>query len=525
MKVRLIILTFLISCTITNYAQQLTFQKTYGSTKSDDGKAIRQTTDGGYIIAGQIHTLTADSVNLYLIKTDVNGDTLWTRVLGDSLSDWANAVQQTTDGGYIVAGGTFSYGANNELIFINKFDATGNLSWSKAIGGSNINDAYNVRQTTDGGYIICGVTLSYGAGGGDLYLIKTNSNGDTTWTHTYGGAIGLEYGSSLQQTSDGGYIAAGYTSSFGTATDIYLVKTNNLGHIQWTKSIGGAGYDRANSIIETSDGGYMMGGYTGSFGAGGHDALLVKIDINGTVLWSKAYGTAGAERVYAVKQTNDGGFILSGLTSSNGGDIYLIKTDSAGMVNWSKSFGGANNDWAWDVIQANDGGYVTIRGSANFGAGNGDIYMVKTDSMGNSGCNGIDFATTENSQLFVSSNTATLMAGGGDIININPGIQYGGSVSTLCTTMGLEADPQPEIKLNLYPNPFIHSLSIEIQSGEEFENAELRIIDIHGREVQRITNIFTTSIEIKRNHLPSGIYYYSINQKGMRMAAGKLIAQ
>ncbi len=523
MKVRLTLLTLLISCILNNYGQQLTFQKTFGGIKADDGKAIQQTTDGGYILAGQVHTISADSVDLCLIRTNQNGDTLWTRLLGGSLSDWANAVQQTNDGGFIVAGGTFSYGANNELIFLNKLDVNGNLSWSKTIGGSNINDAYSIQQTTDDGFIISGVTLSYGTGAGDLYLVKTNNLGDTLWTHTYGSAAGLEYGSFVRQTSDNGYIITGFTTSFGTATDIYLVKTDINGSLQWTKSIGGSGYDRANSVVEIP-GGYIIGGYTSSFGSGGHDALLMKTDANGNVLWSKAYGTAGTERAYGIKQTSDGGFVLSGFTNINNGDVYLIKTDGAGVVDWSKSFGGPNNDWAWDVIQSNDGGYVCLRGSSSFGTGNSDIYMIKTDGSGNSGCNGADFPTVETSQLFTSLNTASITAGGGDILTINPSVKHGVNITTQCTTMELETSPA-EVELVIYPNPFVSYLYISIQSGIEFKNLEFRIFDMFGTEVQRVTGIRSNMMEIKANDLPVGIYFYTLLENGITIASGKLAAE
>ncbi|MCP4631383.1 MAG: T9SS type A sorting domain-containing protein, partial [candidate division Zixibacteria bacterium] len=190
----------------------------------------------------------------------------------------------------------------------------------------------SVQQTTDGGYIIAGETGSYGAGNRDSYLIKTDSSGDTLWTQTYGGAS-HDIAESVQQTTDGGYILGGYTESYGAGNrDFYLIKTDSSGDTLWTRTYGGAAYDYAESVQQTTDGGYIMTGYTSSFGAGGADCYLIKTDSSGDTLWTRTYGGAIYDMAYSVQQTTDGGYIVAGGTNSFGpgsADFYLVKVEGA----------------------------------------------------------------------------------------------------------------------------------------------------------------------------------------------------
>jgi hypothetical protein len=255
--------------------------RTYGH---GSGNSVQQTTDGGYIIAGWFNV---GNGGVYLIRTDSSGDTLWTRIYGGTNGDWAYSVQQTTDGGYIITGGANLYGVENGDVYLIKTSAQGDTLWTRTYGGTNREWCYSVQQTTDGGYIVAGYTESFGAGGGDVYLIKTDSSGDTLWTRTYGGTS-LEVGTSVQQTTDGGYVIAGYTRSFGPGTDrdnVYLIKTSAQGDTLWTRTYGGTNDDWGNSVQQTTDGGYIVAGVTKSFGAGTPDyynVYLIKTDANGS---------------------------------------------------------------------------------------------------------------------------------------------------------------------------------------------------------------------------------------------------
>ena len=216
---------------------QTSWWRTYGGTSSDLAGCVQQTEDGGYIITGCTYSFgpgTPTYPNVYLIKTNIQGDTLWTRVYGGANIDAGNSVRQTSDGGYIIAGYTYSYGNGSGDVYLIKTNGSGDTVWTRAYGGTSDDGGSSVRQTADGGYIIAGTTYSFGAGGYDVYLIKTNASGDTLWTRTYGGT-GDDEGESVQQTADGGYIIAGYTSSFGPgtpdSTNVYLIKTDSLGNV------------------------------------------------------------------------------------------------------------------------------------------------------------------------------------------------------------------------------------------------------------------------------------------------------
>jgi len=361
---------------------QVTFQRTYGGTDDDYGYSVRQTADGGCIIVGYTNSFGAGADDVYLIRTDAEGDTLWTRTYGGADYDDGHQVQQTTDGGYIVAAVTCSFGVGVYLI---KTDSNGDTLWTRTFGGAGNDSAHSVQQTTDSGYVIAGVTDSYGAGDDDVYLIKTNVAGDTLWTRTFGGML-EDWGNSVQQTADGGYIIAGYTASFGAGLgDVYLIRTDPSGDTLWTRTFGGAEDDSACSVQQTADGGYIIAGCTRSFGAGRIDVYLIRTDAEGDTLWTRTYGGTGWDLGYSVQQTADGGYIIAGETDSRGAgqnDVYLIKTDAAGDTLWTRTFGGTREDWGCSAQQTADGGYIIAGYTWSFGAGQGDVYLIKTDADG-----------------------------------------------------------------------------------------------------------------------------------------------
>jgi len=360
------------------------WSRTFGGTAFDEAFSVQQTSDGGYIVAGDTGSFGAGGPEVYLIKTDQNGSQLWTKTFGRSNYDYGYSVQQTSDGGYIVAGVTFSYGAGN--VYLIKTDADGNEVWSKTFGGSDADYAYSVRQTSDGGYIVAGLTDSFGAGSGDVYLIKTDPNGNEVWTRTFGGDDD-DTARCVQQTSDGGYIVAASTKSFGAGGwDAYLIKTNKSGNEVWSRTFGGSESDQVRSVQQTSDGGYIVAASTKSFGAGGYDVYLIKTDAVGNEVWSRAFGGGNWDMAVSIQQTSDGGYIVAGYTSSFGAgqrDVYLIKTDAVGNEVWSRTLGGSEEDIACCVQETSDGGYIVAGYTTSFGAGDWDVYLIKTDRNGN----------------------------------------------------------------------------------------------------------------------------------------------
>ncbi len=322
-----------------------TWAKTYGGIYPDVGYSVAQTTDEGYIITG--HTLTfippdSYSKDVYLIKTDVNGDTLWTKTYGDTNRNIGYSVAQTTDGGYIITGETFKYvGSNNYSdVYLIKTDSSGDTLWTKKYGGTRYDCGYSVAQTIDGGYIIAGyITVTAGGVNRNVYLIKTDSLGNTEWTKDYGGlGSGIdEEGYSVTQTSDGGYIITGYDErdTNNSITDIYLIKTDSLGDTIWTRTYGGDSDDEGRSVAQTTDGGYIIAGETASFGAGAFDVYLIKTDSSGDTIWTRTYGCQRRDFAMSVQQTTDGGYIVAGASLErhiNKLDVYLIKTGEDGNV-------------------------------------------------------------------------------------------------------------------------------------------------------------------------------------------------
>jgi len=381
---RAIILTVLLGLSFTPMAAadpgDTLWTRTYGGSYDDCGYSVQQTSDGGYIIAGYTSSFGAGGSDFYLLKTDSSGDTTWTRTYGGSDSDWGWSVQQTSDGGYVIAGATWSFGAGLTDMYLLKTDSSGDTIWTRTYGGSDLDEAWSVQQTSDGGYVIAGEIWSSGGTTYDVCLLKTDSSGDTLWTCTYGGSE-WDRGRSVQQTSDGGYIIAGYTYSFGAGcTDVYLVKTDSSGDTLWTRTYGGSSDDLGWSVQQTSHGGYVIAGTTFSFGAGSNDVYLVKTDSSGDTLWTRTYGGSDLDYGNSVQQTSDGGYIIAGGTRSFGigaRDVYLIKTNSSGDTLWTRTYGGSSGDAGYSVQQTTDGGYIIAGYTESFGAGGSDVYLVR----------------------------------------------------------------------------------------------------------------------------------------------------
>jgi len=305
---------------------QQRWERNYGGAGDERGFSVKQTSDTGYIVVGYSTSFGNGSL-VYLIKTDASGDILWTKTFGGGASwDRGYSVQQTSDGGYIVAGYTGSYG-NSYQVYLIKTNTLGDSLWIRNYGDTSKEYGYSVQQTSDGGYIVAGETGTYQDY--QVYLIKTNAQGDTLWTRSYGRAYD-DQGYSVQQTSDGGYIVAG-TCDYSRYPHIYLIKTNASGDTLWTKTYGDTGYDYGYSVQQTSDSGYIVAGLTNSFG-NYYQIYLIKTNATGDTLWTRTYGGSGSDWGYSVQQTSDGGYIITGTTTSfgNGYQVYLIKTDANG---------------------------------------------------------------------------------------------------------------------------------------------------------------------------------------------------
>ena len=315
------------------------WNKTFGGYGFDHGLSVQQTMDGGYIVGGNSFVETCSdcwSYDFLLIKTDFQGEAEWTKTFGGDDVDQGLAVQQTTDGGYIITGLTYSFGNGDKDIWLIKVDSQGEKEWDQTFGGSSEDRGYSVQQTIDGGYIIAGSKEGLD-GWADAWLIKTDSQGEEEWNRIFDGSEGsyINYARFVQQTIDGGYIITGgqYYSGF-RGRDIWIIKTDSQGGDEWNRTFGGGGEDEGSSVQQTTDGGYIITGYTGSYGNGLYDAFLLKTDTQGAEEWTQTFGGSDYDYGNSVQQTTDGGYIITGQTGSYGNgvrDVLLIKTDSQGI--------------------------------------------------------------------------------------------------------------------------------------------------------------------------------------------------
>ncbi len=435
-------------------------------------------------------------------------DTTWTRLFGGSQYEFGRCIEQTYDGGYILVGDTYSYGAGDKDIYLIKVKSNGDTLWTKTYGGIGEEDGFSVQQTTDSGYIILGTTSSYGVGGFNFWLVKTKPNGDTLWTKTFGGSE-WDWGYSVQQTSDKGYILTGYTESYGPApyiSNLWLIKTDSLGNTDWSKVYGGNSTDYGCLVRETSDGGYIIIGDTYSFGAGSRDIYLLKTNSIGDTLWTKTFGGSNSDGGKSVQQTYDDGYILTGYTESYGAgdkDFWLIKTDSNGSMEWDKTFGGSNEERGESVCQTNDSGYIITGNTESYGNGNSDVYIVRTDINGDTlwtstyGWDNQDWGrcieqTDDGGYIIVGDTYTSLSTGEYDIYVIKLDSETGvKSKNTKYTNT---------VNIKNYPNPFVSNTNIFLSIDKDYI-INLSIYDIRGQKVKNIIN----------KHLSSGNYNFIWN--------------
>ncbi len=355
----------------------------------DNSQSVKQTSDGGYIIVGS-SDFGHQNYDGILIKTDATGNTLWTKTLYGSGSDFGRSVQQTKDGGYIALG-EYSMGGNRQMWLI-KTDSNGKEEWDRFYGyDDRLEEASEVQQTSDGGYILIGTTtyfdpLTGNRAGSNVFLVKTDGLGNTQWYKQKGYDDSEETGASVQQTSDGGYILTGMTDQFDNSGDLWLVKVGADGSTLWHHHYGvSAVTDKGNSVRQTMDGGYIVVGDTGT--SDSMDIYLLKTDQGGNQQWARTLGGPKADRSAVVQQTTDGGYVIAGSTYSYGAglsDGYLIKTDATGNTLWTRTFGGSSQDYFYSVQQTKDGGYIMTGSTESYGTGSSDIYLVKTDANGSS---------------------------------------------------------------------------------------------------------------------------------------------
>jgi len=494
---------------ITVSAQVPVFQQTFGGWNDEFGYAVDQCTDDGFIIIGSTVTFGAGAKDFYLIKTDGNGIMEWSKTYGGGNFDEAFAGQQTTDGGYIMAGYTYSYGQGLSDIYLVKTDANGDTLWTRTYGGTDYEEAYGVQQTTDGGYIVAGQTRSFGAGEDDVYLLKIDGSGNLQWSQVLGGA-GYDDGYAVEQTTDGGYMITGYTWSIGQGDrEFLMIKTDANGDTLWTKAYGDSNYDILYGAQQTSDGGYIAIGETWSFGQGGADMYLQKTDASGNLSWAKTYGVIDYDIGYSVQKTSDGGYILTGTKTHPDDfsfDLLQIKTDATGNEQWVTSYRKPGDEYGRAVQECTDGGFVTVGYTSSYGAGNFDVYLVKSDAFGNTGCNELP-ATILSAAANPLVSSGLLVTTGGIISGSATMVDSPATLdSTLCASNSIHPITSSIVSFAMYPNPTAGRFTV-VAKGP------IRVFDMLGNLL--LTESVNRGIDLSGH--PAGIYFVNVENRNRKL--------
>lgn len=352
----------------------LLWDRAFGGAADDRGESVQQVTDGGFIITGYTSSAGAGQEDVYLIKTDGSGNALWSQTFGGAGQDAGFSVQETSDNGFIIAGCTTSSGAGEGDIYLIRTDSTGTELWSRTFGGADWDCGFSVQETTGGGFIIAGYTDSFDGGVSKVALVKTDASGVEEWSRRFGGAnVARAY--SVQETTGGGYIVAGWVWSFQTGNyDVYLIKTEGNGDLVTSRTYGGSGDDWGYSVRETTDGGFIVAGSTYSFGAGQEDLYLLRTNSIGNVLQAETFGGSRQDAGYCVQQTADGGYVAVGDTQSGDigpNNVYLVYYNS----NFVPPSPDVRANLSAGPISVNTGDPVSITVSMN----PGDVPSVMVD--------------------------------------------------------------------------------------------------------------------------------------------------
>ena len=354
-----------------------------GDTRNDRTEAIQATSDGGYIAVGSTESFGAGSFDVWLLKLDEKGDKAWDKTYGGVHNEKGFDVKQTRDGGYIIVGYTETASNGGADVYLIKTDANGNKKWETKYGGGKDDVGHCVVEANDG-YLITGYSKSSGDHYCYVYLLKVDINGVVRWEKTVGGGDDA-CGNYIDKTQDGGFIIVGFTKDLSAGlNDVYLIKLDTGGNVMWEKIFGAGDEDKGYCVKQTRDGGYIITGYTKNLGAGYSDFYLVKTDDKGVKIWEKIYGENNNEAGFTVFQTEDSGYIIAGYTASRGGssDVYLVKTDYKGNKTWDKTFGGALDDWSGGLALTKDKGYIICGYTKSFTKGEEDAFIIKTDPNG-----------------------------------------------------------------------------------------------------------------------------------------------
>jgi hypothetical protein len=465
-------------------AQTVRFRKVIGNSGYDKGMCAIQCIDTGYVAVGSTSSAGSGSTDAYIIRTDSMGNVTRMLTFGGINIDKANSVRQTADSGFVICGYSNSFGPGGYDVYLVKLDKYFQKQWEKVYGGDDWDFGNSVKQTSDGGYIICGSTYSFGAGDEDYFLVKTNPAGDTVWTKTFGGAS-EDVARSVVQTADGGYLLTGYTMSMGdTNGDIYTVRTDAMGDTLWTSRYGGSGADKGNGIFEESaTGNIFIGGETTT--GSNTDATVLRFTSLGAYSGNYIF-PAGApyDKLNSIAQDSQGKFVMAGITNSFGvnGELFLLILNNDLSFFYATTFGTSAAEEGNSAEGTFDNGFIICGTTTGFNNGLDDIYLIKTDTMG--------LANLSGSETFFT-------------VGIN------------------ETVAEKSNSTFIYPNPATDH--VYIRSDTDEKNVHLVVSDLLGKKI--LERDFNTAADapsfIEFPELGNGAYFVTVT--GKTTATTKLI--
>lgn len=466
-----------------------------------------QTSDGGYILAGSFIAAGSTYQDFYIMKIDEQGTICWTKSIGDTSIDYATNIKPTFDGGFIIIGRT--YDTVDDALFI-KTDSVGNVLWSHRYGDWEDLYVEDVEQTTDSGFIFTGKSyMTSPCCRADAMLLKTDGDGNFMWSKVFTSYDDEESGATVKQTSTEKYIMVGSYGYYNSLTSIFFVKANTLGQKIWARTYGtGYGF----SVVETYGGNYYIAGSDNV----SNGATIIKTDSMGITQWKKVIKRTGEENTArSIILTTDSALVVVGLTGHFGAnDYFMCKLNLNGDTLWTRTYGGPGDDIALCVRETYDHGFIIFGNSNSFGSSNSNIYLIKTDSSGNSNCNELQIQYTiddvfvtdpipnvSNPQLVVPQRNPTFRTSSTPV-----------SVTPLCFSMQVQENILDKGKIKVFPNPSSESFKITLPYF--CTNGFLQIFNSIGEIIfeKEIINSITETLYFMDK--PKGVYFLRVFDGG-----------
>ncbi len=375
---KLALLIFLLIVTLPSFSLErgeLIWEKVYGGPKGEKGYGIVLAING-YIVVGETLSFGSGGKDIYILKIDKKGNKIWEKTFGGPKDDYAYSIIKGKNG-YIIIGGTRSFGEGNSDVLVLKINEGGEILWYKTFGGKGFEEGWRIeKDKREENYVIVGRTTSFGRGQYDFYLIKIDENGNMIWEKTFGGK-GSDYGYDICTTSDGKYVAVGISNSFSETQDIYVIKIDKNGNLIWEKTFGGKGFDYAYSLAYSGDG-YIIVGNSNSFSET-PDLYILKINQKGEKIWEKIYGGKGYDTGFYIRKIGKNEYLIVGGSNSSGAgnsDLFIVKINKEGERIYEGFFGGEDLDEGWGFIK-DISSYIFVGRSESFSVANSEIYLLK----------------------------------------------------------------------------------------------------------------------------------------------------